>query len=504
MKKLNIQSNRTFLFVFFLLITTAGYAQNPLPDTAFRKMIIDDITYAIVGENTPVTGIKVDISKPEGTISGMFLTKKKWVPWDIFGFELKGGVTDKNFSFIKGVNSANSAFEFRPSFHWITQRNNASYGRPPENVPGLKILFAKNDLAVADENRLIDTFYVVTALYNHHLEILNEVKTPPEKIAAPTLNHKKIAAYLISKILNTPNLTIDPNDNFDAIIALLPKAIEDSTNYIKAGTFKKEVVELYKKYKKLYDGRGKATLDRMIVNSSEIWTQKSYFWLTVSPFIRTEKVNEYYNTYEGRDSSYFKSDYRWYYGVSLFANKYWVNPNKLAILLRGSFSVAHSNNLSTLTAYNYETRRPFFQYGSVVTEKSKIGSAYNNTDVKMGFEKQLGVELYILPLNSFVPGLYVSANVSQSNLYKLPSVIGRADDRYKAAAEGGLIFNINNRDKDKTILSITTYFRYEDLTDSRRTSVSTGIQESRDDFNQRNISMGVKVGIPITLPKRSN
>jgi hypothetical protein len=38
--------------------------------------------------------------------------------------------------------------------------------------------------------------------------------------------------------------------------------------------------------------------------------------------------------------------------------------------------------------------------------------------------------------------------------------------------------------------------------DKRRTSVQAGILEPKDDFQKRNIGMGVKVGNPIYLPKR--
>src|SRR5688572_25254672 len=107
---MNISASvQTIIFsTFFLLASPTAFAQTVLPDTAFDRMVIRDITFAIVGENTPVTGIKIDVSKPEGTISGMF-PLRKGTSATILGFELKGGVTDKNFSFLKGLNNANSA-----------------------------------------------------------------------------------------------------------------------------------------------------------------------------------------------------------------------------------------------------------------------------------------------------------------------------------------------------------------------------------------------------------
>lgn len=493
------------LAIGFLLFTTTSYAQDEklIPDSVFSKMIIDDITYAITGENTPVSGFKIDVSKPEGTVSAMFPTKNPKVLWDIFSFELKGGVTDKNFSFLKGVNSANSAFEFRPSWHFITYHNSAKFGTEPPDGPSAQILSAKNFLVYAKAERSIDTFYVATALYNHHLAILQQPKVLPN-VPGNTDAQKRIAAYLIPKLVHDPDLVIDIKQSLAAILSSLPAATMDAkTNLMDPGSYKNDVVELYKKFKKIYDGLPEEKVNKVIDNASTLWTQKSYLWLTFTPFVKTDKANEYYTSFENRDSLYFKSGYRWSYGAALTLNKYWVNPESLGILLRGGLSVAQSNNLSNLTPYNYETRNPMFQYGTAVTEKSKTGSAYNNSDIQTGFVKQLSAELYLLPLASSFPGLYLSGNVSQSDLYKLPTIVGRENDKWKIGAEGGFIFNINNREKDKTLLSIITYFRYEDFTDRQRTIIKTNITEPNDDFRQRNMSVGLKVGIPITLPKRN-
>jgi hypothetical protein len=45
-----------------------------------------------------------------------------------------------------------------------------------------------------------------------------------------------------------------------------------------------------------------------------------------------------------------------------------------------------------------------------------------------------------------------------------------------------VVFNINNREKDKSLLSVIPYFRYEDLTDNVRTPIKTGIAETEKDF----------------------
>lgn len=207
---------KTLKFLMLGLMISLPYllrAQNLIDPKAFNRMIIQDITHAIAGESTPVTGVKVDISKPEGTISGMFPIKNKKVPFDIFSFELKGGVADKSFSLLKGDGYPNSAFEFKPSFHVFTWWNSAKFGKKSENGPKKALLRAENELVDAEMSRVLDTIYVVTLLYNYHLNALGEVKPIPPGIGMLTDNHHKIAAKLIPRLINRPDLNIDPKQD---------------------------------------------------------------------------------------------------------------------------------------------------------------------------------------------------------------------------------------------------------------------------------------------------
>ena len=83
---------------------------------------------------------------------------------------------------------------------------------------------------------------------------------------------------------------------------------------------------------------------------------------------------------------------------------------------------------------------------------------------------------------------------------------GRDKDKIVIPMEGGLVFNINSREKDKekNILSLSVYTKFEDVTDKIRTAIKDNKVETRDDFMKRNFSVGIKVGIPITLPQRTD
>jgi hypothetical protein len=282
----------------------------------------------------------------------------------------------------------------------------------------------------------------------------------------------------------------------------VPKAEADkmSSTYIDA------IVETYKKYLKTYENRESEELSKQIANVSTAWTQKKYWWFTISPFARTEKITEYHTKYNGLDSLYFKPNYPFYYGINAMINRYRLWPNKVALFWKLGIGLSHANNLTSLSSFNYETTSPFFSYGSTVTTKNKSGTAYNNSDIKSDFLSQLSSEIYLLPLKSFFPGIYVSGSINSSKLYNLPNVVDRENDKILIPIECGFVFNINSREKDKekSILSISAYFRYEDVTDKRRVSKTNGLEETTDDFTKRNRSFGLKVGIPITLPQRSN
>ena len=472
---------------------------NLLPGKAFDKMIIQDITYAIFGESSPVSGIKVDISKPEATISGIFQSKNHK---DILiGLEFKGGITDKSFSIFKGLNDFNTAFEIKPSIHWIPAWNKAKYYTA--NKP---VLLVKNELATRRTKAVADSFYAIALLYNEHLtNFPNQLHKDPALPVALTTTQADIMIHFIKKITITNSLFLVNTSSLATLLACMPQASAVG-GQIDITTYYDELVELYSKYEKLYKGREEEELTKQINNVSKAWSHKKYWWFTFSPFGRAEKITEYHTKFEGRDSLYFKPNYPFYYGVSAMLNRYHVWPKSVALFWRVGLTLARANNISSLSSFNYETRTPFFSSGSTATEKVKTGTAYNYDQVKSDFASQLTGEIYLLPLKTFIPGFYFSTSVNTSKLYTLPDMAGRDKDKIVIPMEGGLVFNINSREKDKekNILSLSVYTKFEDVTDKIRTAIKDNKVETRDDFMKRNFSVGIKVGIPITLPQRTD
>ncbi|MNI01212.1 hypothetical protein D3C73_540460 [compost metagenome] len=477
-------------------------------------MIIKEISYAITGEALPVSGLKVDVSKPEGVISGAFPVKNMWI-WRNFSFDIKGGVTDKNFNFLKGFKNISSAIEARPSFHLVPAWSSGKYGYLPEATHNKLLVLANNSVVDQAYICLKDTLDVINLLKEYHTAPLKNIKsrsqqasidqysTPIDLAILNDSGNKKIAIHFVNKISNGTEPPLADNATVDQIMKRLGQ-LEVDSNAIGTGYLSNYKPDIYKYYK-LYHGRNSHEVKNKlkIENALDIWTKKSYYWFTLSPFIRAEGINAYHNKYKDQDSLYFKSENSWYYGGTLLFNQYYLFPKRFAHLIRTSITLSHSNNLATLKPFNYETSTPLYQAGNSITQRTSSGSAYSFDQLKSGFLKSFSAEYYFLPLKTLIPGGYVSANVNNSKLYNLSDYVGRENDSWLIGAEGGLIFNINSREagKEKNIFSILTYIRHEDITDKRRTPIKTGVEESAEDYNKRNWSIGIKVGIPINLPQ---
>src|SRR5690606_27608630 len=139
----------------------------------------------------PVSGIKVDLAKPEATVSATFPSKKN--PGILIGFDLKAGVTDKTFSIFKGLSDFNTAFELKPALHIIPSWNSAWY------LPSQSLLAkAKNENVLTHFLVQQDTFYAAAIVYNKHLasfgQLIDKTKSLPDQ-ATITDRQKSIVIH---------------------------------------------------------------------------------------------------------------------------------------------------------------------------------------------------------------------------------------------------------------------------------------------------------------------
>ncbi|KFC20069.1 hypothetical protein [Chryseobacterium sp. FH1] len=497
----NLLTTLCLLCVIFCNILQAQKTDSLVSNKAFDKLIIQDITYSIFGESSPVNGIKIDISKPDASITGIFpLNEDKSF---LLGLEFKGGITDKNFSILKGYNSFNTAFEFKPTLYIISNHNSAKY--PPESTHKFELAVAKANIRKAKmkiELESVDDYIASKLLYDYYFQCI-KTKTCTYTLPELTKTQKLALIRIIKNDLKITDERLNVDNDTKIILQSVKIADSMKNGDIDLDTYNDKVDSITKIYRKKYDKCEDEGINKEIEIASSVWTQKNYIWFSISPYLRTEKVNLYHTKFKELDSLYFKKDYPFNYGINFSGNFLIVVPNRISHYLKAGINLSRSNNISTLESFNYTTTTPFFSNGNSNTEKNKTGVAYNLNDLKNGFLGQLVGEYYLVPMKNLVPGLYITANLNYSNFYKLTNIKGRENDKIQFGTEGGLVFNINDTTKDRSLLSILLYGRFEDLTDSKRLNKNTNIYEEKDDFIDRNLSFGIKIGIPISLPKKS-
>jgi len=187
-----------------------------LDDEVFDRMIIQEISHSITGENAPVTGIKIDVSKPKGTVSGTFPLNKEGSL--LFGFDLKGGVTDKSFNFLKGYSALNTAFEFRPALYVMPSMSGGKH-LPSKAV----IVIAKNDLVKAQFSAMQDTFKVMRSIYIAHLINFPKLQDDVPPPAPLTPLQIQILFALVRDVLKADLHGLIDTSSEAAILAKVPQ-----------------------------------------------------------------------------------------------------------------------------------------------------------------------------------------------------------------------------------------------------------------------------------------
>lgn len=490
---------------------------HPLSDTAFSKMVQNDITYAILGDNSPTSGIKFDLSELSGTINGTFPIKRN--PSYLFDFSIKAGGTDQNFSILKGKDIS-TTFSFTPTlYRMIKGFNNAKYYKTNEFV----IVKANNLVVEKKMNALKDTFNVVDILYNNHLKEVFEINsickkakgTQKRKSADEEIdllsknNYKSILLHFVSKIpeIDAEELEgMNVQEILDRIgqAKLLPyetdennKVVCDDIN-IDPSTYYKEIVDFYIKYEKLNKSLENEIINSQIKNAADLWSQKNYHWFAFSPYIKTEKANLLDTlSYTFTDKHYL------YGGLGVSYNYLKTAPEKVSMYFKVGVNVGYASNKDGISSFDYEFSDTLFSKPDSIAIEKSSGSAYYKHKFDEGFAANFTASIYILPLKSFYPGFYTSFDFKYNSLYNLSEFDGIKTEKLKIAWEAGAVFNINSKEKDKTnsILSISPYVGFNDISDIKRTK-KTESSDPADKYIKGNLIFGLKLGVPIYLPKR--
>src|SRR5690606_33674697 len=123
------------------------------------------------------------------------------------------GVIDRNFTILKGTNNLNTAFELRPSIHFITNRNSAKY--LPSDVP---ITLAKHSVSNKITELQKDTFLIVSLIYNHHLQNFSNLLEKDPDIPKGSLTPSQEQLLMVYAKRYDTTLVFNKNPTLEAIL----------------------------------------------------------------------------------------------------------------------------------------------------------------------------------------------------------------------------------------------------------------------------------------------
>ena len=232
---------------------------DPLENYLFNKMVVRDITFAIVGEATPTSGVKVDVSKPEAIISLLNVPPDKiWkipsglIP-DLVTFDFKGGIVAQNFNIFRGGGNFGTAFEAKPSLHYIPAASRLKFGTCDVAKPAALLIKAKNQLVQDGVSALRDSLAALEAIRQYYLDTVALTKAERQKSVSLSSPQKLLVRYFISKFLKVDALRALPPDTVSLFCPLKKAEYVNPQNgvpLIKNDSYLSEIDDTYKKYVK--------------------------------------------------------------------------------------------------------------------------------------------------------------------------------------------------------------------------------------------------------------
>jgi len=310
---------RLILLLFFAFTSLIIYCQTddlPMNSSDFNAQIQTDIEYAIFGESNAFSGIKVDLVKPEASVSGVF-KKKDW-EWSLFGLELSGKVKNNEFSLFKGFRDAGSAFSLKGSLHRAAFRcQNNSRGFLNQD----KLIY---EAEIARLNKLInakqDSFCVAMKIFN--LYISNEDKFKQYEVpisnycSMNSFRNSQLLVHFVNKIITGKRDKVDTSMSITKIVDAIEFLILDDSGKITEETYYPVLFSLYEEYKDFDISDLEPQIEKTNIETADkYWKSKNYNWWSFTPSITVENVNQLYSqTTSTGDSTFAKKDNEIYYG----------------------------------------------------------------------------------------------------------------------------------------------------------------------------------------------
>ncbi len=505
-----------FVALFIGIQLTSGYcsAQQQLPiidSASFDKTITQQVTYAITGENVPTGGVKVDLTKAIGTVTGYIATRKGMD----YSLDLSLGITEGTASLFSSHTNLHSDFNATFNFIWIPWKSSASMDPLPANMIRKNFASYKTNSLLNKRDSLL---CVVLVVIGHRLTTIGpnreEVQFNAQEFAHEMVENseqlheewqRRGVRLKIDSLIDKAN-SINRNNLIDTtqltrqqqklIRELVKRYFGDviRTNrlprmYTELDTIISPTVAVRRDLLlndfiacvNRFINMEEDNLNYQIKLASPYWNVKKLYWTTFSPFVKRQGFSLFDQTISQRTDTSSVT-----YGIGVRAN--WLCDWKNSLLyIRGGLDFFRANNLSDFKKVEYIERDSITTAGSKNIYSEKKGVSYTGDKLDHEFGWNLSIECYFFwSRMNFFPGLYGRFDYTSSKVY---------EKKYIPVLEFGLPFNINSPDKTKSVVSIAPYVRFENLNAVDKPEVDNEIK--KNDF-----LLGIRVGLPINVMSR--
>lgn len=474
------------------------------PD-ALDRLVEQHITYAITGEKVPTGGVKVDLTKAVGTLTG-FINNPNGIDVSI---DLSLGVTEGTAALFDSHKNLHSDFNATINLIYIPRSSSAYMGQVPASIVRTNRISFQNKISI---NRKDSLLCLLLISHKSRLRVLDYTgNSTPFDIAGYTLNElgdQGIRKADYAEITNVINSAIARSHNLKFRQPADTAQLTVAQQEIIRGLSRRYFPSL--KTNKLFEllaqldsavGRSDLLLDDLLVAVGKIismkednityqmkiserhWLSKRLRWWTLSPFIRREG----FSLYEG-DLTQRKDTSSITFGVGVRRSYLFDWKNALVYLNAGG-DLFKANNIADFKKVEFVEQDSLASAGSKDLFAEKKGVSYASKDIKLdhGFGLRFSAELYVfLSKKNFIPGVYFKYDHTFSKVLKNNST---------AAFEIGLPFNINSPDRNKSVVSVAPYLRFPNLRAPDQPEIENEIDH--DDFQ-----VGIRIGLPVHFASR--
>jgi hypothetical protein len=475
-----------------------------LSNRAFRKMSKNYYSYAITGNNTPISGIKITTNSPSVTVSGNLVVSKD--KSFILNSQLTGG-SQNNLSQIFAGDKLNGYFQATMGANFFfSGLIHGTYTPDNYSISSARAKYKKKVTSMLGKQ--IDSAVILNQLHRMLSKALRE-EAPNlptldqiSETSADTINalygkaHTSPTAQYIQIGDPTNEEAIAVLDVRKLLIAMMRKYLDDQATdddqLVKemADTYLNDASESYDADLKRLGFLGEEGTMESYVDTTAIttlgplFTKVRFVWLNVLPTISNNSLTFYdTNTKKIADTTSLL------YGLSVSINMMRKSIGSYKFIYEQlGFSASRGNNISDLSKFNYQVLTNLSTTATNQSQQTKSGTAYEGK-LRQGWGWDQFYEMYwIFTKTQYFPGLYARYDWS----YQSVSL-----NKQKFSPTLGIIWNINSGDNSsasgsKNIISLVPFVNYSNILHNIDPS---GIPTKNSD----RWSVGINLSLPINI-----